>query len=758
MDGAYLLHLDGPIAAGGFQNHTDGRGWEDWRDDKGRQLTAHEEASYQERIEAARVVREAEEARARSAAADKAQKLWAESVPCESHPYLAKKGVQSYGLRANGEDLIVPLYSLSGTLVSIQTITQTGAKRFLKGGRKQGCFLMLGTAIEASTLHLVEGYATGATVHEATGQPVIVAFDAGNLVSVAKGLRTLYPNLEFVFAADDDETDGNPGFTNAKKAAEAVGGRVVLPEWGDHRPTGATDFNDLAKHHGLDAVRACFQEPGAKGDAESISDAIKRLARLHQLEYEQIRVSEAKRLGIRASQLDDSVKSARQEGREATGKGPLFKEVEPWPNPVDGAALLDEIENIVHSFIICDQDAGIATALWIAFTWLISQAQVAPLLVITAPEKRCGKSQLLDLVSRLSCRSLVASNISPAAIFRVIERDGPTLMIDEADSFMQDNEEIRGILNSGHTRQSAYVIRCVGDNQEPRQFSTWGAKAISGIGQLSGTLMDRAIVVTLRRKLPTEKCLRLRHANAEVFNDLASKLARFATDAGLAIGQAKPQLPEELHDRAQDNWEALLAIADQVGGEWPVLARAAALNLSGAEHEPVSSATELLTDIKEIFSTKGVERISTAELLASLIADDLKSWANYAYGKPITPRQLAKRLGEFGIASRSLKYPGNVVCRGYVRSQFADAFERYASPPLPSSRYSATSEQHRGSESSEKVAVEDPGATTENPVADPTATQYHSATSRPAPMQQCSKVADPEGGDEVTIIDGRVSV
>ena len=130
--------------------------------------------------------------------------------------------------------------------------------------------------------------------------------------------------------------------------------------------------------------------------------------------------------------------------------------------------------------------------------------------MITAPEKQCGKSQLLTLIGKLSNRPLVASNITTQSLFRVVEAFSPTLLIDEADSFMRENEDLRGIINSGHTRQSAFAIRCVGDNHEPTRFSTWGAKAISGIGSLPDTIMDRAIIFNLRRKLPGEEVERLR--------------------------------------------------------------------------------------------------------------------------------------------------------------------------------------------------------------------------------------------------------
>jgi putative DNA primase/helicase len=496
---------------------------------------------------------------------------------------------------------------------------------------------------------------------------------------------------------------------------------------------------------------------------EDIFGAVKRLAALRPLEYEKVRAAEAKRLGVRAGALDKAVSGTRTERQQGAGKAAMFPEVEPWPDPVDLAALLDEIRDTIRRFIICDSSTAIAATLWAAFTWCINHVQVAPLLVITAPEMKCGKSQLLDVVGRLSCHPLVASNISAPAVFRVIEAHCPTLLIDEADSFMKDNEELRGVLNSGHTRQSAYVIRTVGDDHEPRQFSTWGAKAISGIGHLAGTLMDRAIVLPLRRKLSTEKCSRLRHTDPGTFTRLASMLARFAEDAGPSIGQARPNLPEELNDRAQDNWEPLLAIADLAGGEWPTLSRAAALNLSGSEHEPVSTATELLSDIQEIFTIKKVEQIATAELLTALIADDLKPWGSYSYGKPITPRQLSKRLNEFGIGSRNIKFhdSGNVVLKGYQLDQFKDVFERYLAPstlsnsPLPAT-FDPESSCGAVLHGSGLVAVADSSATDPRQVADENAARYQSATPKPAPLLAVAVVADSEGvsraGDALALL------
>lgn len=193
----------------------------------------------------------------------------------------------------------------------------------------------------------------------------------------------------------------------------------------------------------------------------------------------------AAELGCRVSTLDKEVAKARAADEEK--QVDLCADIEPCAEAVDVGELLDDVRATIGRFIVCDPSTATAAALWIALTWVIERAQVAPLAIITAPEKGCGKSQLLDVIGRLSKRPLFASNISPAATFRIIEARTPTLLIDEADAFFKENEELRGIINSGHTRTSAYVIRTVGDNFEVKQFSTWGAKAIAGIGRLPET-------------------------------------------------------------------------------------------------------------------------------------------------------------------------------------------------------------------------------------------------------------------------------
>lgn len=414
------------------------------------------------------------------------------------------------------------------------------------------------------------------------------------------------------------------------------------------------------------------------GQGVADKDTFSRLAAMKPIDYERVRESEAARLKIRVGALDKEIATRRREQETSVFD---FADVAPWPAPVDPSDLLTEISDTVKRFIVCQDETAYAVALWVAMTWFMDVVQVAPLAVITAPEKRCGKSQLLFLLAKLVHRPLMASNISPAALFRSIDAWQPTLLVDEADSFMKENEELRGLINCGHTRDSAYIVRVVGDDHIPKRFNVWGPKAIAGIGHLADTLMDRAITLELRRKMPHEQTDRLRHAETGLFGLQAAKLARFAQDYREVIRQARPVLPESLNDRAQDNWEPLLAIADAAGRPWPALALKAALKLSGTQGPSQSVGTELLADIQDVFEIKRVDRISSADLITALCEDPERPWATYNRGKQITPRQVSKRLSEYGISSKTIRIGPHETPKGYERDQFQEAFDRYLSLP-----------------------------------------------------------------------------
>jgi putative DNA primase/helicase len=256
-DGAYLLHLDG-IPAGGFENWRDGKGWENWRGDIGRKLTPAEEASHRVKVEAMLLRRKADTDARQREARELCAFTWNKAQPCDPanlHPYLVKKGVLAHGLRVtkNGR-LLVPMRDADGVLHSLQFIDADGTKHFKTSGRKQGCYYAIGQS--DGVLCVAEGYATGASVHEATGYAVAIAFDAGNLLPVAKALREKLPDVRIALCSDNDlRTEGNPGLTKAREAARAVGGLVAVPSFGDDRQESQTDFNDMHQAFGLKAVK-----------------------------------------------------------------------------------------------------------------------------------------------------------------------------------------------------------------------------------------------------------------------------------------------------------------------------------------------------------------------------------------------------------------------------------------------------------------------------------------------------------------------
>ena len=254
--GWYVFYADG-IPAGAFGDWRTGVS-ETWRADVGRRLSSQEEQAHRVRLDAMRQKRDAEMAKRQAEARENAQDRWRDAKPAPSdHPYLLTKGIKAHGLRVRDGALIIPVRD-GATLHSLLCIDANGDKRFLTGGRVRGCSYLLGE--DGDAVCIAEGFATGASIHEATGHAVAVAFNAGNLLSVARALRTGAPGQRQIICADDDaDQPGNPGLTKAREAACAVDGVLAIPDFGSTRPTGATDFNDLHRHAGLEMVRVCIE-------------------------------------------------------------------------------------------------------------------------------------------------------------------------------------------------------------------------------------------------------------------------------------------------------------------------------------------------------------------------------------------------------------------------------------------------------------------------------------------------------------------
>jgi putative DNA primase/helicase len=396
------------------------------------------------------------------------------------------------------------------------------------------------------------------------------------------------------------------------------------------------------------------------------------LSALSPVEYGRIRDDFAARLGTPVKFLDDEYKERRK--GKSDDEGDALPSPDPWAEPVDGAELLDKLTKTAASHLILPSGAAETIALWTLFAHAHDSFHMSPVLGITSPTPECGKTTVLTFLGAVVPRCLPAANITPAAVFRAVEKWSPTLLIDEADTFLRDNNELRGILNSGHNRGCAFVIRTTGDNYEPKRFCTWAPKAVALIGKLPATLASRAIHIALRRKMPSETVTELRPERRDHLIPLCRQAARWTSDNADKLRLEEPRLPANIYGRTADNWRPLLAIADVAGGHWPEVARGIAQSLNGKFSEETAGIM-LLDDLRRIFA-KGKQQITSVSLVETLVAMEDRPWPEWKNGRPITARQVAKLLDPFEIRPGQVWEHGKNL-RGYERAQFDDAFSCY---------------------------------------------------------------------------------
>ena len=418
-------------------------------------------------------------------------------------------------------------------------------------------------------------------------------------------------------------------------------------------------------------------------DRTDLMAKLDSVLQMDDVEYESQREKLSKDLGIRKSFLDDQRKKAKQE-QAALGNDDVVIEDEPWLEPVDGVALMQDVVNLFNRYIVLPVGAAAAMAAWVVLTYCYDLFRVLPILGLNSPQKRCGKTTTMEVLTGLSYRSLPASNISPAAVFRSIEKFKPALFVDEADSFLKDNEELRGVLNSGHTKATAFVIRCDGENNDPKKFSTWGPKAIAAIGKLPGTIADRAVIIKLKRKSTNEKCEKIGANFDEQAPIIRRKILRWVTDNVDHLKVARSTVSIPGNDRATDNWRPLMAIAMTIGGEWPDrLASSAMAMLDIKDDADDDLSILLLADIRDAFQNLGHDRIFSANLVNHLNSLDERPWTDLKGGKGLTTNTLAMLLSPYEVTSKTMRI-GTERKKGYEHHAFEDSFNRYLPTKTPS--------------------------------------------------------------------------
>jgi hypothetical protein len=399
--------------------------------------------------------------------------------------------------------------------------------------------------------------------------------------------------------------------------------------------------------------------------------------------------------------------------------GELPAVYDPGPLPedgTDGAGLLDEVHAFLCAYVVFPSGAAaVAATLWAAHTHLVGQFESTPRLALLSPEKQCGKSRTLELLELLCAGAETLSDASPAYLYRRIGAGTVTILLDEADAIWKRGkadetaEALRSIVNAGH-RRSATVgrVEMYGQTANLKRFPVYAPAAIAGIGSMPDTIMDRAVVVRMRRRAPGEQVRDYRERAARPEGDaLRELLAKWAVDVSDGIGNPWPDMPPGVADRAADVWEPLLMVADLAGGGWPDRGREACTAfVTGAREDTASIGTRLLADLRVVFAS--ADALFTQTILDKLHALSESPWADYSYGKPFSARDLADLLKEHQVKSRQLRI-GEDSRKGYRRADLEDSWARYL--PSPDSETSETSETPLASNVSDVSAVSPPRQT-----------------------------------------------
>jgi Protein of unknown function (DUF3631)/RepB DNA-primase from phage plasmid len=362
--------------------------------------------------------------------------------------------------------------------------------------------------------------------------------------------------------------------------------------------------------------------------------------------------------------------------------------------PIALATVLDLVAKAIANYIVLVPAQADAIALWTAGSYVIDVFDTAAYLHITAGAKRCGKSRLLELLRHLVRRPWLTQAATRAALVRKLHEDKSTLLHDEIDVAIGDGKSenataLIGILNAGFSRFLSATI-CVGEGQniQTKDFTVFGLKALAGIGALPSTVADRSIEIRLRAKRRADKVARARDRDVRAaLTPLRQQLESWGPSALKALDGARPALPDELDDRAQDIWEMLLAVADLAGGDWPARARQAAVTLSGARVAELDIAAQLLSDIRDVLPDIEVDDglVQTILLLGALEKLEDRPWATWSRGETMSPHALATKLRAFDVrpvqvdrrnAQREGRQP-----RGYLKADLEGACDRYL-PPL----------------------------------------------------------------------------
>jgi putative DNA primase/helicase len=405
-----------------------------------------------------------------------------------------------------------------------------------------------------------------------------------------------------------------------------------------------------------------------------------------------------------AKRLGEDLEALRQEFKEFVGIAEGFStsddDVESWPEPVDVAALLQAVDDKIGKHVAMQPHQRTAVTLWVAMAWVHNQiATFSPILTATSPEVGSGKTTLLGAVARLVPKPSLNVESTGPNVYRFVDSNKPTLLIDEADDVFTRKSDLKHIINASWTRGTRIPRQVKVDNVWVTvHFDPFCPKVIGLLGRnLPRTLKTRAIEIRMQPPRSDEAAKTFEHVDDFEFATLRRQLVRFATDNATTLKNAQPTFPAGMNNRAAMNWKLLLSISELANGAWPERAREAAERLNRSGRQP-SDKVRLLAAMQSMFAETGKTEITSEDVGTELCRNPLDIWASYNHGGPITQRQIAILLDEFDIDPVSLhptKRQG-FSRQGYKLSQFTDAFARYvAEDPIIQSSTKVSSTKRR---------------------------------------------------------------
>lgn len=365
---------------------------------------------------------------------------------------------------------------------------------------------------------------------------------------------------------------------------------------------------------------------------------------------------------------------------------------EPSADPQDLNQILDDLVTAKKKHIIFPiQSSYVALALWTVCTHVIQALSVAPYLMIMSPQPACGKTRVFEVLEHLVRNSLRAANMSLSTMFRVIESECPTLLLDEFDNLdLKERKEMLQLLNMGHRRGEKF-FRTEPKTLKVQRFDVFGPKIFASLAkEYPPALESRCIDIVIDRRKPGQPLEEWNSRRvARELRELHSRIQRWAADNMEEFYWQhvvkEPEVPDELGDREKDLWRPLFGIADmaseKVGSVGPTWAHTARLASKELRHERVNTAEDhalrLLTDLQSIFiEPKNSDRLSTADIVQSLNDNELLRWSGWNHDKGMRPRDVGKLLGQFRIKSKQLKIDGKNKM-GYAYDDCRNAFELY---------------------------------------------------------------------------------